>query len=65
MITSRRNSPRKILDDAKQLVFASADQFALLKNARTCYLDATFRVVRVSFEQLLESMHLLRGAKEM
>lgn len=52
-----------ILDDARHLVFATADQLALLKKARTWYLDATFRVVRAPFQQLFGVHAFVKGSE--
>ncbi len=38
-----------ILHNARHLVFATTNQLSLLKNAKTWYMDATYRVVRKPF----------------
>ena len=40
------------VDDARHLLFATSLQIDLLDKAKTCYVDATFYVVRQPFQQL-------------
>ena len=45
----------------RHLIFATSEQLALLKNARTWYVDATFRVVLKPFYQLFGIHAFVKG----
>ena len=60
--------PNKFLQDVRvggalNLVIANADQLRLLADARTWYVDATFKVVRARFYQLLSVHAFLRAGE--
>lgn len=49
------------MDDARHIVFATRQQLNLLENAKTWYVDATFKVVRKPFVQLLGIHAFVKG----
>lgn len=50
-----------ILHNARHLVFATTNQLSLLKNAKTWYMDATYRVVSKPFLQLFGIHAFVKG----
>lgn len=51
-------------DGQRHLIFATDEQLRLLKNARRWYIDATFKVVRDPFHQLMSIHAFVRNGDD-
>ena len=51
-------------DESRHLIFSTPEQREILKDAKTWYSDATFRVVKSPFTQLFSVHAFVKGADE-